>query len=273
VESYLLIFVLLALVHFGVFIWLVITGFKRGVLWGLFIFFFSPLAALIFAITNWFDAKKPFLAYVLTGVLTLVPLYMMQNAFSEEHVQRIEQLVQSGEITQEQALQFLMDPELLEEYEQANAKEEDVFDPYDESAPESEQAIVDTTTDGQAQQESNAQAEIPSQTAEAEQTEEASSPYPRTGEVKPDPLQIKKKPPTKDSVRVSLAKIANFKGRYFIVTTKTGTRHRGILVDITKSQIILERKIYGGTFTYKILKSNIKTIDMLKKEYIEDLAS
>jgi hypothetical protein len=103
-----------------------------------------------------------------------------------------------------------------------------------------------------------------------EGVEEEWSEHPKPGQAKPDPLQIKKKTPEPESVRVSLNKISGYKGRYFIVTTKSGSEHRGILVKVTTSRIELERKIYGGTFTYRILKKNIKRIDMLKKEYVEE---
>ena len=45
------------------YLWLAIVGFKRSVLWGLLVLLLSPVTAIIFAMTNWFDARKPFLVY------------------------------------------------------------------------------------------------------------------------------------------------------------------------------------------------------------------
>ena len=96
--------------------------------------------------------------------------------------------------------------------------------------------------------------------------------YPTPGNITADPLVTPKKKPQSGSVRVKLSKISHYKGRYFIVTTKKGTQHRGILVKVTKSRIILERKIYGGIFKYKVSKKSIKRLDMFKKEYVDELS-
>ena len=270
-ESHLLFLLIAGLLNFAAFIWLLITAFKRSIVWGLLVFFFSPLTALLFAITNWYDAKKPFLAYLLTTILMLIPIYMMMSAANLQNVQRVQELVDSGEIQENEAVEYLLNPELLEERERAKEQAESgiVVDEAGEPVPgalTSDTAITGVENSDQQAVEQKADVET-----EVIVEEKEPSPYPKTGEVKPDPLQVKKKEAVKDSVKVSVSKIGNYKGRYFIVTTKSGTQHRGILVSNTDSRIVLERKIYGGTFTYKILKSKIKTIDMLKKEYVEEV--
>lgn len=276
-ETYILIIAVAGLLNFAAFIWLVITGFKRSVLWGLLIFFLSPLAALIFAILNWFEAKKPFLAYLLTTILMIVPMVMMMSQYDEKFVMTLNEKIESGEIKQEQVLEYILNPELLYEEEAETVTQEMTDSPLDESG----QPLAETGTGEIAVEKdsstskNNDEANTASPAAEAEPeaiVEQEPSPYPRAGEAKPDPLVVKRKAAPKDSVQVSLTKISNYKGRYFIVTTKSGTEHRGILVKITKTQIVLERKIYGGTFSHKVLKKNIKRLDMLKKEFVEDLS-
>jgi hypothetical protein len=280
--------VLAGILNLAAFIWLVVTGFKRSVLWGILIFFLSPLTAIIFAVTNWYDAKKPFLAYILTSVLFLIPFFSLTSQYDEEFAQRLAEKVESGEIPQNEVGKYLQDPSLLDELDEKQADMDGTVvldqdgnpvvimpDPSDTSADQSatgdaagQQVETDTAkasgkpVDEKAASEQQEQAE--------EGVEEEWSEHPKPGQAKPDPLQIKKKTPEPESVRVSLNKISGYKGRYFIVTTKSGSEHRGILVKVTTSRIELERKIYGGTFTYRILKKNIKRIDMLKKEYVEE---
>ena len=55
---------LISLVCFAAFIWLVVVAFKRSPLWGVLVFLFSPITAIIFAIQNWQESKKPFLVYI-----------------------------------------------------------------------------------------------------------------------------------------------------------------------------------------------------------------
>lgn len=280
--------VLAGILNLAAFIWLVVTGFKRSVLWGILIFFLSPLTAIIFAVTNWYDAKKPFLAYILTSVLFLIPFFSLTSQYDEEFAQRLAEKVESGEIPQNEVGKYLQDPSLLDELDEKQADMDGTVvldqdgnpvvikpDPSDTSADQSatgdaagQQAETDTATASGKPAGEKAGSEQQEQAEEA--VEEEWSEHPKPGQAKPDPLQIKKKPPEPESVRVSLSKISGYKGRYFIVTTKSGSEHRGILVKVTTSRIELERKIYGGTFTYRILKKNIKRIDMLKKEYVEE---
>ena len=250
------------LLHFITFVWLTIVAFKRSVLWGLLVFFlsflFAPIPAIIFAVTNWFDAKKPFLAYLLTMILVFVPLVMMASHYDEQFWLTFKQKTESGEISDDQAMEYLFNPDAIYEQE-TETDTQSGTDPMDVTGePQSATDAIGTDADSEVEEE-------PEVIVEQER-----SPYPKAGDVKPDPLAAKKKAVPKDSVQVSLDRISNYKGRYFIVTTKSGSQHRGILVKVTKSRILLERKIYGGTFNYKVLKSKIKRLDMLKKEYVDD---
>jgi len=282
VGTYIILLVIAVLLNLAAFIWLVIAAFKRSVLWGILVFFFSPLAALIFAITNWFDAKKPFLAYVLTTILMFVPLGMMSSSFDAQHMQRISEKVETGEIKENEVIQYIMNPELLDELDKkVDGDGEVVLDEFGEpvlDAPDSAGAAKDEWVDIKPVVVDPDKAPADKKSGDKTQKdepdviveEEEPSRYPKAGEAKPDPLAIKRKEVPIDSVKVSPKKIANYKGRYFVVTTKDSSQHRGILIKVTKTRIELRRKLYGGTFTYKIRRSKIKRLDMLKKEYVDD---
>lgn len=290
-ETNILMLVIALLLHLAAFIWLVIVAFKRSVPWGLAVFFLSlllaPIPAIVFAVTNWFDAKKPFLAYLFTMILALVPLMMMGDSVDEEFMMRLNEKVESGEIKENEVVQYIMNPELLDELENKaqdgeiilNENGEPVLDATASGSESKEEwedikpVVVDPDKVPADKKTGDTKLEDKKSDDKAQKEEPVEKeplPYPRAGEVKPDPLAIKRKDEPKESVRVSLSKIANYKGRYFVVTKKDGTQHRGILAKITKSRIVLERKIYGGTFTYRILRTKIKQLDMLKKEYVDD---
>ena len=69
--------VILGLVSFGGFIWLVVVAFKESALWGILVLFLSPITALIFALKNWQEAKKPFLVYAGSWAGSILVLIMM----------------------------------------------------------------------------------------------------------------------------------------------------------------------------------------------------
>jgi hypothetical protein len=99
---------------------------------------------------------------------------------------------------------------------------------------------------------------------------EDTSRYPTPGNIKPDPLIVKKKPAESPSIRVKLENLASYKGRYFIITTKDGNQHRGLLVKVTDTTLYLSRKLYGGDFEYHVTKKKVERADMLKEEYVKD---
>ena len=278
-ETYIIFLVIAVILYFGAFIWLVIVAFKRSVVWGLAVFFLSlliaPIPAIIFAVTNWFDAKKPFLAYLLTLVLVFVPIFMMPNPVDQEFMMRLNEKIEAGEIKKNEIARYMMNPELLDELEEKNnGKDHDVV------LNESGEPVLDSAGAGSKDKRVDIKPVIINPDKDPKSKlqedpgviveEEEPSLYPRAGEVKPDPLVTKRKAVSKDSVKVSLKKISNYKGRYFVVTTKNGSQHKGILIRITKTRIVLRRIIYGGTFTYKIRRSKIKRLDMVKKEYVDD---
>lgn len=289
-ENYFLILGVAGLLNLVAFIWLLIVGFKRSVVWGILIFLFSPLSALFFAVTNWYDAKKPFLAYLITSIALIVGLVMFIGDYGRD-MQEIKEAVDSGRINPNEAAQYIgktdqLPGNELEEDLDPEMAEGDQLDAVDGETLSAEQAIT-TEQDSTSESGDTAEADKATMTdepaiatakqeevaaAEAVMEEDEPSPYPSLDKVMPDPLVAKKKTEAKNTTRVGINKIKNYIGRYFEVTKKDGTKHRGILVKVTKSRIILERKIYSGSFTYKVRKTQIKRADMFKKEYVEEIS-
>ena len=98
VETYLLILVIALLLNLVGFIWLVVVGFKRSIVWGILIFLFSPITAIAFAITNWFDARNSFLLYIVSTLAIVVSLYLFFFFVSLERIEKISLAIESGQI-------------------------------------------------------------------------------------------------------------------------------------------------------------------------------
>ncbi len=270
------------------FVWLVVVGFKRSILWGILIFLLSPFTAIAFAFTNWYEAKYAFLLHILSLTAFLgVGYVLIADEIGLERIQKVSTAVESGQIKDNEFFLYL-DPNTLlpgEEDEELEAG----IDLDGDGIIDTPQKVITgeetTTTDGEKRvvdpivTVDDTEITKLTESKEGEELEviitEDKKPkldYPTPGNITADPLVAPKKKTESASVRVKLSKVNRYIGRYFIITTKKGTQHRGILVKVTKSRIILERKIYGGTFRYKVSKKRIKRLDMFKKEYIEDLS-
>jgi hypothetical protein len=59
-------------------IWLIVVAFKESILWG--ILCFIPCVNIIFALTHWEKAKKPFLVLLVGAALASVGSYLTRGA-------------------------------------------------------------------------------------------------------------------------------------------------------------------------------------------------
>lgn len=76
-------YVLGALVYLAGFIWIVVNAFKTSILWGLGSLL-VPFVALIFAIMNWAQNKKPFLIMVAGIVVMIVGGVMLASSAADQ---------------------------------------------------------------------------------------------------------------------------------------------------------------------------------------------
>lgn len=103
---YLILLLVFSVISFIGFLWLVIVAFKRGIVWGLAVLLLSPISAIVFSLMNWFEARKAFLLYITTFLLsfgTMIFIYS-QVGFN---MQQIMAKMQSGELTPQQGYQLL----------------------------------------------------------------------------------------------------------------------------------------------------------------------
>lgn len=275
---------LAALVNLIGFLWLVVTGFKRSVLWGLLVFLFSPLTAVIFALTNWFDARKPFVVYIVSLLLMVGTGVYMYSEVGTENMQKLSSRLQSGEIRPDEAMR-LIEKAILQ------AGPVDLFKEEPETiAPDSTDKTADVQTGVLAGPTAEpvmetepavpADAEVPVQaqvdtqddTPQETDTTAATAPppppppaYPTPDRIVPDPLAVRKEPRPEDSLQISLDKAGSYVGRYLIVEMKNGSQQRGLLARVDGKRLVLNRKLYGGNMEYPLYTSQIKSIRVLKQ--------
>lgn len=286
------------------YLWMVVAGFKRSVLWGVTVTLFYPLTAFLFAVTNWFDARKPFVVYLVSLVMVVGSIWAIYNEVGTRNAQQIAERLQNGKLELNdafglvaRALNHVGPVDLFAEElqradsEQAGLKASDgqlastpgaVKAPIELAQAEGQTATeeakstdADKTavkTEGSAETKAEPDpAADKAATAEAESTSDekvtkkpATPTYPTPDLIKPDPLAQKKKKEEPKSVEVSVDRMSKYIGRYFIITLKNGNEQRGLLLKIDDTTLTIHRKLFGGKFEYKINKSKIKSVQMLK---------
>jgi hypothetical protein len=292
------IFIILLLISsalaFVGYIWLVITGFRRNVFWGIMVLLFSPVTAIIFAMLNWFDAKRAFITFIIPAILMYGTMGYMYKKIGPANLSEINKRVKTGELKLNETMrvidramnlqgsQKLFEPEPVAEQtdpatEDADMKQADgqalqktTAETTDQSVPASDTEVAAKKMDTAAKQDNAQQKQDAVKTTTEEETDEKqeSPPYPKLSQVKPDPLAVQKKQEDKDFVLVRFENVKNYKDRYFVIYTKQQTYLRGLLVKADNNALYLNRKLFGGSFEYRVSKNKINKIYMLKKEFI-----
>ena len=275
--------------------WLAIVGFKRSVPWGVLILLFSPITAIIYAVTNWFDARKAFVMYMVSFVLMCGAAILIYSEVGMGNMHQIAERMHSGKLgpfkayaliakalSQTGPIDLFAEEEKTVTADAGAAKPGDVT-PLALPVPATEKDIAEAEAEAKAEKDAGKPAVAPKSDAK---NEAATSPtakpdagsaevnpptvksekpkYSTPDQAQPDPLAQKKKKEEPNTVVVSMNKIANYKGHYFIITLKTGNQQRGLLRKVDDTKLYLDRKLYGGKFEYKIRKDQVKLIEMLK---------
>ena len=301
-NTYISLFTLAWILSLVGYLWLVVVAFKRSVLWGVLVLFFSPITAIIFSLMNWFDARKAFIVYISSFVLSIGVVIYIYGQVGVGNMQQIATRMQSGKLPPARAYQLIVkamgssgngdlfaeatpslpaSPELARvSDEQSDAAPMPVTDaplaaqtqpqPAAQSKPApaktsdkpADDQAVENNTDTKAAKPAAKDTQNDNKETKAEKPVES---VPDFKKVQPDPLAQKRKEPEPNTVRVRLDKMHNYIGRYFIVTLKKGNERRGLLRKVDSNTLILDRKLYGGNFQYKIAKSQIKSIQMLTR--------
>lgn len=282
------ILVITGIIAFAANIWLVIVAFQRSVLWGI-AALFVPFAALVFAIMYWRDAKTPFLISLLASIAMGVSFAMVFPQMNADQFAGVVEGMKSGEIKPNEAFEQIgkdpganLDAPPLPDA--MNTTVDGAAPTAESTAPvaidetgmpkdktkgaakdRGEQVTVEEVVDGSVQ--TNVVEELVAPTASKEKP---ASPYPSPGNIKPDPLAVKKLKEASATVNVKLENIATYKGRYFVITMKDGNQHRGLLKKVTDGSLFLTRKLYGGDIDYSLAKKKVAKVEMLKEEYVKE---
>lgn len=299
-NTYLILLIVASAITLAGYLWMVVTGFKRSLLWGVLVTLFYPISALVFAATNWFDARKPFVVYVLSLLLLVGSVWTIYNEVGTRNAQQIAERLQNGKLgladaagLVSKALNHVGPIDLFaEELQQAVAGQPvgqvaaAVQDSVSRAATAPEELAQATeakptaAAGSEREDKPAATPETPATPADAgaDKTSEADAAaeqpaeqkpatpkYPTPGRVQPDPLVPKKKKEEPNTIVVSMNKLPNYIGHYFIFTLNKDHEQRGLLVKVNDTSLTVRRKLYGGNFEYKISKSQIKAIHMLTK--------
>ena len=301
-NTYIALFLIAWVISLVGYLWLAFTAFKRSVLWGVLVLLLSPITAIVYAILNWFDARKAFIVFMLGFLGTAGSLVYIIGQVGVGNMQEIATRVHNGKLIPAKAYQLIakaMGPtrpaDLFAEEKAPTSADAAPPMPVSEAelvqtgqklaAATTTPAVADAVakpvankpeTPVPAKQEDTAksakaetaQAEVKQDAAKTDESKKEEKPeqkVPNLKSVQPDPLAQKPKKPEPNTVVVSLAKMPRYTGHYFIITLKTGNERRGLLRKVDENYLILDRKLYGGNFQYKIRKSQIKSIHMLTR--------
>ena len=137
----LLLFILTVAVGFAAYIWLVIRAFHKGTGWGLGMLFFTPITAIIAAIQEWDEWKKPFLVYFGNSVAQLI--FMMLWIASVDPMEKMLVAIENSDFGKVQAMRMIDDLESKrnlspEEQEQLRYLKEFLASMEDEAKPDGE---------------------------------------------------------------------------------------------------------------------------------------
>lgn len=85
------------------FVWLVVVAFREHLGWGFAVLLVSPLAAILFAIMHWREAKIPFIAFMTAGIIQLYLVFGVVRDVGGTEAWELAQQVQRGELSEAQA--------------------------------------------------------------------------------------------------------------------------------------------------------------------------
>jgi len=306
--TYAVLILVFAVLNLLGFFWLTIVAFQRSMLWGVMVLLFSPISAIVFALTNWFNAAKAFLVYIISFLLFAGTGVYMLGQIGVGNIQKISQHVQQGKLRPAQAYQLMRealahngqidfdgenpDTLALTETTELMPAQGSASAPLTPSAkkpapaatnakaPDKPMALPMPATEEEiaaAEQEASApkqpvkpvavkpsDVKKPAADSRPAKLAPAQSPVPDIKHVEQDPLAQKKLKLPPKTIAISMNRATHYIGHYFIIHLKNGNERRGLLIKVDSSHLTLDRKLYGGNLKYRIRKSQVKSLHMLR---------
>ncbi len=102
-----IVFLIIGIISLVAFGFLLVSSFKRSVLWGLAVLLL-PFATLFYGIKYWHEVKKPFLIYVGTNTLCLVAVIFVFTQLGGMQAIDMAAKINDGSMTEQDAAQFMV---------------------------------------------------------------------------------------------------------------------------------------------------------------------
>lgn len=302
---YISLFLLAWLLSLVGYLWLAIVAFKRSVVWGVLVLLLSPITAIIYSLMNWFDARKAFLVYIVSFLLCTGSAVYIYGEVGMGNMQQISARMHDGKLAPARAYQLILkglnhtgSTDLFAEdttspsidanqtkpaasqgtatpvaaktaTNLAQGQDQAAFAATNKPTAKTQDASKPTVSQASAKPEPAPADKTASKDASdvTEDTQKEKPPVriPNPDTVPPDPLAQKPKKPEPNTIVVRMEKVPNYIGHYFIITLKSGSQQRGLLRKVSDNHLILDRKLFGGNFQYKIRKTQIKSIHMMTR--------
>lgn len=226
---------LLLLVSLAGFVWLLVVAFRHSVGWGLLVLFLSPITALIFAVKNWEESRRPFLLYVGSGAASLAVMFAALAWFAGSAAVAMSDSVAEMDAEAVMASTHAIEPGA----EPPGAPDETNAAPAAATAGGLEPMPLVGTQDG-------SQAMPPSLATDVSEEERAAL---------HDLLEGQEE--------ISITEARQHVGELLRVTERGGLEHVGTLAEVTERSLVLERSIAYGSFSFEIPQRDITTIEIV----------
>ncbi len=237
------------LVGFAGWIWLVVRGFGKSIGWGLAMLFFSPIAAIVAAVRDWPEWKRPFLLYygsvgaqILVIVVSLVavplasPFGRLRGDPSAQMEPSVHKVAASDDIAQEPG----------EDAATARAPMEDLPDPDGDAGtpikPEPHYPRGGTDPTGRP--------------TSASITEHVADPV-LPGRIDEDNISV---PDGYEEVAVSAA--ATRVGSRIRIVARDGRIHKGTLADVADGMLHVNFDVTGGSVAMDFAAGEIRSLQV-----------
>ncbi|HEC12346.1 MAG TPA: DUF308 domain-containing protein [Acidiferrobacteraceae bacterium] len=230
------------------FIWLVVVAFKRHLGWGFAVLLLSPIAAIIFAIMYWREAKYPFLIYIVAAGIQLSYAFKLFNEMGGGDIFQLAQQVGQGRLNKEQTateFQRRFADRMLDNEQITQQQYEQLLEKLEQSGPPDNQQD-EAVTEEMLQR-------IVSELPETHQKGRVRAKLAAPKAVTVEPIK-------KEPVAIFVGDISGHIGRTLIITLRNGLKREGVLTEIKGATIIIKRPYRGGHTTFKIYRGDIDTV-------------
>jgi hypothetical protein len=247
---------LISLVGFAAFIWLVVVAFKRSAMWGVLVLLLSPITAIIFAIQNWQESKKPFLVYIGSTAATVAIFFIFLFYLGAPMVKMAQQM-NDGELTQEEGgaimeehMDRMENSGLLSAKEKTQLREMRQMQVTQDDTAEADEGSSTL-------QAALARAEEPPRENTTQGTSASGAATPESGSVTTTRV-------SRSRETVSLRNIGNYVGEKFRVITDEGVEIQGYFMGQKDGEYHFTKRVAAGTIDLYLNRDEIRSIEKMK---------